>query len=344
MQERKSNWMRALMVLTALMIAVSIFGGCASEPEKKMDITMADNQFDSIWFGNATVEYILEKGYGYNVETIETTTPIAQIALAEGDMDIWMEMWQQNWQDNYDEIIAAGKIENVGANFEGGPQFWVIPQWVHEEYDINTVADMKDNWELFEDPEDPKKGAFYNCIIGWQCEAINNVKFETYGLDEYYNNIAPGSGGALAAALAGPQKKSKPVFGYYWAPTPLMGMFDWYVLEEPEYNSEVWEKMIAAKDDPSLRPLDEVCAYESLPVDIGVNASLRDTNPDIVAMLEKLTLGLDAVNKATAYATENEIQDWSEVAVWYLKGYESTWKAWVTDDAYKKIKEALALE
>ncbi|MFC2033770.1 glycine betaine ABC transporter substrate-binding protein, partial [Chloroflexota bacterium] len=100
MQKRKSNWMRALMVLTALLIAVSIFGGCASEPEKKMDITMADSQFDSLWFNNAVAEYILEKGYGYNVETIETTTPIAQVSLAEGDMDIWMEMWQQNWQDH----------------------------------------------------------------------------------------------------------------------------------------------------------------------------------------------------------------------------------------------------
>ena len=344
MQKRKSNWKRALLVVTALMLVVSVFAGCTSAPEKKMDITMADTQFDSLWLLNATAEYILEKGYGYNVETIETTTPIAQVSLAEGDIDIWMELWQQNWQDHYDEVTAAGKIENLGEAYEGGPQFWIIPQWVHEEYGINTVFDMIDHWELFKDPEDSEKGAFYNCIIGWQCEALNNVKFETYGLDEYYNNIAPGSSGALAAVLIGAQKKEQPIFSYYWAPTPVMGMFDWYVLEEPEYNKAVWDQITKAKDDPSLRPVSEACAYEVLPVDKGINANLRETNPDIVAMLEKMNVGLAPINKATAYAEENEIQDWSEVAVWYLEGYESTWKAWVTDDAYKKIKEALALE
>ena len=344
MQLRKPNWKRALLVVTALLLVVPIFAGCASGPEKKMDITIADTQFDSLWFLNATAEYILEKGYGYNVETIETTTPIAQVSLAGGDIDIWMELWQQNWQDHYDEVMAAGKIENLGEIYEGGPQFWIIPQWVHEEYGINTVFDMIDHWELFKDPEDPDKGAFYNCMIGWQCEALNNVKFEAYGLDEYYNNIAPGSSGVMAAVLVGTQKKKQPIFGYYWAPTPIMGMFDWYILEEPAYNKAVWDKITKAKDDPSMRPLSEACAYEVLPVDNGINANLRETNPDVVAMLEKMNVGLAPINKATAYAKENEIQDWSEVAVWYLKGYESTWKKWVTDDAYKKIKEALALE
>jgi len=333
-----------LLVLTALLLVVTIFAGCASGPEKKMNITMADTQFDSLWFLNATVGYILEKGYGYNVETIETTTPIAQVSLAQGDVDIWIELWQQNWQDHYDEVMAAGQIENLGPIYEGGPQFWMVPQWVHEEYGINTVFDMIDHWELFPDPEDPEKGIFYNCMVGWQCEALNNVKFEAYGLDEYYNIMAPGSSGAMVAVLVAAQKKQQPVFGYYWAPTPVMGMFDWYILEEPAYDKAVWDKITKAKDDKSLRPLSEACAYETLPVDKGINAGLRETNPDIVAMLEKMNVGLDPINKATAYAEENEIQEWSEIAVWYLKGYESTWKKWVTDDAYKKIKEALALE
>jgi glycine betaine/proline transport system substrate-binding protein len=276
------------------------------------------------------------------VETIEMSTPIAQLSLAKGDVHVWTQMWQQNWLDNYNEEVAKGNIENLGMVYEGGPQMFIIPTWVHEEYNINTIFDMKDHWELFKDPEDTKKGAFINCIIGWQCAAINEVKMEAYGLTDYYNIISPGSAGAEEAAMAGPQKKQQPVFGYYWAPTALMGAYDWYILEEPEYDAEVWGKITAAKDNPSLRPLSEACAYETLPIDKGINPSLHDMAPDVVTMLEKMVVGLQPINVTAAWSVENEVQDWEKAGIYYLENYEERWKTWVTDDAYKKIKAALA--
>lgn len=342
----KAHWKLAFPVLAALIMLVSLVGGCSSEDavDEKPTLNMGDTQFQSLWINNAIAKYIIEEGYGYPVETIEMTTPIAQVSLDQGDIDIWMELWQQNWLDNYNELIAKGSIENVGDAYEGGPQFFVIPQWVHEQYDINTVQDMKDHWELFPDPEDDDKGAFISCIIGWQCAAINEVKMEAYGLTDYYNIISPGSSGALDAGLSGPQKKNEPVFGYYWAPTALMGLYDWYILEEPAYDPDVWAKITAAKDDPSLRPLTEACAYETLPIDIGINANLRDTAPDVVTMLEKMTVGLDQINKTAAWCVENEVQDYEDAAIWYLNEYESRWKSWVTADAFSKIKDALAAQ
>ena len=119
---------------------------------------------------------------------------------------------------------------------------------MHEKYGINTVEDMKKHWELFRDPEDPAKGAFINCIIGWQCTEINRAKFEAYGLDQYYNLIHPGSAAALDAALAGAQDRGEPVFGYYRAPTGLMGQYSWYVLEEPEYTAECWDEVMKGRE------------------------------------------------------------------------------------------------
>ena len=171
----------------------------------KPTILFADNQFESIWINNAVAKFIIEEGYGYPVETIEMTTVIAQVSLAQGDVHVWLEMWEQNWIENYNDEVAAGNIENLGMVYEGGPQMFVIPMWVHEKYDIVTIFDMADHWELFQDPEDSSKGLFLNCIIGWQCQAINLVKLEAYGLLDYYNLIEPGSAGALEAALAAPQ-------------------------------------------------------------------------------------------------------------------------------------------
>ncbi len=335
------SWKRGLLLFTALVMTVTLVTGCAAG-EEKPTIKFADNQFESLWINDAIAKFIIEEGYGYPVETIEMTTPIAQVSLAQGDVHVWLEMWQQNWIENYNEEVAAGNIENMGAIYEGGPQMFVIPQWMADDYNIVTVFDMKDHWELVKDPEDSSKGLFHNCIIGWQCQAINLVKLEAYGLLDYYNVLEPGSAGALEAAMEGPMKKGDPVFGYYWSPTQLMEKYDWYILEEPPYDAAVWEQIMAAVDDPTLRPLSEACAYEVLPVDIGINPSLRDIAPDVAAMLEKMFVGSWPLYYTAQWAKENEVQDWELAAIWFLQNYEDEWKTWVTDDAYNKIKDALA--
>jgi len=336
----KLQWKRWLLLFTVLVMTATLVAGCAAE-EEKPTIRFSDNQYESAWIENAILIFIIEEGYDYPTEEIVVSSPVLLVSIANGDLHIATEMWHQNYPEWWDEQISIGNIEPLTDIMEGGPQFFMIPQWVHEEYNINTVFDMKEHWELFKDPEDPSKGAFINCIIGWMCAEINIVKVQAYGLTEYYNIISPGSAGAEQAALAGAQKKHEPVFGYYFAPTALMGMYDWYILEEPEYDAEVWAKVSAATDDASLRPIDEACAYQSLPIPLVIHRSLRDIAPDVVAMLEKMTLGLDRCNKIAAWAVENEIQDWEKAGVWFLREYESHWKTWVTDDAYNKVKKAL---
>ncbi|MFC1949495.1 glycine betaine ABC transporter substrate-binding protein [Chloroflexota bacterium] len=335
----KSKWKACLFLFTILVMMVTLVVGCAEE--EKPNIIFADCQWESQWINNAIAKFVIEEGYGYPVETIICTTAVWQTSLPLGDMHVDMEMWQQNTPDWYNEQIAAGGIENLGMTYEGGPQFWIIPEWVHEEYGIDTVDDMKDHWELFEDVEDPSKGLFVNSLIGWQCTEINKVKMEAYGLTEYYNILDTGSSGALDAGLAGPQMKHEPVFGYYWAPTAIMGMYDWYILEEPEYDADVWADIVAALEDENLRPLDEACAYEDLPIDKGIWPGLRDMAPDVVEMLEEMVVGLEALNRTAAWSVENEVQDYEKAAVWYLREYEERWETWVTDDAYDKIKDAL---
>jgi len=344
MKSIKFQWKRWLLLFTALVMTATLFVGCGEavekEKEEKPTIIFTDTQYETPWIANALAKFILEEGYGYPVETVEVTVAVAQLSLSKGDIHVWLDCWWWYYLGWYDEAIANGEIENIQITMEPCPSFWTIPQWVHEEYNIKTVEDMKEHWELFKDPEDPSKGLFINCPIGWQCQRINSVKMEAYGLTEYYNIIEP-SQGAQTAALAGAQKKGDPVFGYYWAPTALMGMFDWYYLEEPEYDPEVWDKIQAAIEDESLRPLDEACAYEAVSPGNAVWSGLRDMAPDVVAILEKMVVGLEPINKTAAWAKENEVQEWEKAAVWYLRTYEDRWKTWVTDDAYKKVKAAL---
>jgi glycine betaine/proline transport system substrate-binding protein len=334
-----SGWRKYLTVGAALLM-VTLAGACAGE--EKPTIRLADTEWESLWVNNAIAEFIIENAYGYAVETEKMTSTTMQTWLPGGLVDIQMEGWEQNSMDWYNEEISKGTIENLGMTYEGGPQFFLIPRWVHERHGIDTVFEMKDHWELFRDPDDPTKGIFINCIIDWVCAEVNVVKLEAYGLTDYYNIITPGSAEALDAALAEPQERGEPVFGYYWAPSAIMGLYDWYILEEPPYGDTVWEKVTAARDNKSLRPIDEACAYPTLPINKLTWSGLKDKAPEVYALLKKMNIGLEPLNKTLAWAKENDIQDYSEAAVYYLRNFENRWSGWMPQDKVQKVKEALA--
>ena len=330
---------RILGAIPVLLLLVLLAAGCGDGEKPVIRIHAPQN--DSQWLNNAIAEFVVENGYGYPVETVEGTTLVMQVAIPKGEIDLNLEGWQQNMIDWYDEQIEKGSIVNLGVIYEGGPQFFIIPEWVAEEYSIETVEDMKDHWELFQDPQDPSKGVFYSCAIGTQCAQINEVKMEAYGLTRYYNLVSPASLDALEAALARPQERSQPVFGYHWAPTALIGTYDWHVLEEPSHTAACWENVTAASADKSLRPIDQACAYENLPIEKLAHSDLQGKAPDVVEMLRKMNVGLEPINETLAWAANNEVEDWEAVAIYYLQTYEERWETWVTPGAFEKIKKAL---
>ncbi len=168
-------------LLIAVLMTASLAGlacnGDDGGPEKTV-IRLHDFQSESQWVINGVAEFILEKGYGYGVESVSATTPQMQETLANGELELTLEGWQQNIIDWYDREVARGTVLNLGVMFEASSQVFVIPRWVAETYGIRTVLDMKEHWELFTDPQDSSKGVFYNCIAGWNCANINRAKLE----------------------------------------------------------------------------------------------------------------------------------------------------------------------
>ena len=332
-----------ILLFSLLTVTLFILGCSASEPDDHYPvIKLHDGLIESLWINNAIAKFIIENGYGYPVETVVESTPAMQEALPIGAIDINLEGWQQNLTEWYNLETAKGTILNLGMLFEGGPQYFMIPQQVAEEHSIESLQDMKDHWKLFQDPQDPSKGVFYNCIVGWRCASINQVKLEAYGLDQYYNIVSPGSSMALTSVLENAQEMSQPVFGYYWEPNPLAAVYDWHVLEEPPHTSECWDKVIAASEDWELRPIDEACAYENVPIDKLSHAGLQEKAPEVVDMLREMVVGLEPLNETMAWASRNGVQNWEKAAIYFLENNEERWRSWVTPEAYKKIKEALA--
>ena len=332
-----------LLLMVAMVAIVAMACGDSEGTGTKPTIKLVDNSYETPWIANAVSKFILEEAYGYPVETIEMTVPVAQASLVNGDVDAWIDLWWWYYLPWFEPAIEAGTIEDLGPTIEPAPSFWMIPQYTADEYNIKTIEDMKrpEVVALFSDPEEPSKGVFTNCPIGWECQLMNTIKLEAYGLTEYYN-IVEGTAAALDAELAGAQIKHQPVFGYYWAPTSLMGKYDWNILEEPAYSDACWDKVIAAADDSSLRPISGACAYEALSPINGIWGGLREKAPDVVAMFEKMNVGLEPINVIAAWAKDNEIGgEWDKAAIQYLKVYEDRWTTWIPADKVKLVKEAM---
>ena len=331
---------RLLRLMLVALAGVLLFIWSCGEDENSV-IKLHAWETDSHFLNNALFKFIVENGYGHPVETVIQTTPVLVDTLPSGEVDINLEGWQHNIPEWYEEHTASGAIVNLGMNYEGGPQFFMVPKWVADEQRIRSVDDLHDKWELFADPEDPSKGVIYSGIMGWQATDINRVKIQAYGLEPYYNALSPGSAPALEATFVTAQQSRQPVVGYYWSPTSLMGSYEWQVLEEPAYTEECWTSVSAAAEDPTLRPIDAACGYPDVPIDKLAHKSMLDTAPEVVEMLKKMSVGLEPLVQTLGWASQNADGDWEKAAVHYLRTNESRWRSWVTPRAYDKIAAAM---
>lgn len=356
--------------LAAVLLTLALLAGCGGsgtqapaagdttgakteQPKEKKVIKIADVQWQSLWINNAIAEFIIEEGYGYPTETVQMTTPITQQALVKGDVDLMMEMWTGNVVDWYNEVTEKKQVLDLGTIMDRASQGWYVPAYVVKgdesrgikatAPDLKTVADLKQYPTLFPDPENPSKGLLINCIIGWECAKINQIKLKAYGLDTMYNVQEPGASAALDAAIAGAYKQGKPFLTYYWEPTWLMGTFDMIQLEEPAYTTGCNDEIQGALHDKTT--MSDVtakagCAYEDAKVVKMVTASLPGRAPEVTSFLEKMTLKTDDLNKVSAYM-EQEKATAEQAAAWFFKNYPTVWKSWVPADIAAQVEAKL---
>jgi len=156
---------------------------------------------------------------------------------------------------------------------------------------------------------------------------INEEKFGVYGLNDTYNIFLPGSDAALNASMASAYAKNESWFGYYWAPTWVLGKFDMTPIEEPAFDEAVWET-------------NHGCAYPAVQVNVVVSSEFHEREPELVEFFTKYSTTTAQNNAALAYMQSNEAST-EEAAIYFLKNYEDVWTEWVPADVVGKVKAAL---
>ena len=332
-------------VLAVSAISLSLMPALASADCGKA--RLADFDWNSANVHTGIVQFILEHGYGCEVETTRGSTTPIMAAHYDSQLDIVTELWYDNIVTQYDAVEAAGVIRNIGINTPDSQQAFYVDRNTAEKYNIKSVLDMN-NPEiaaLFTDPENSDMGRMVSCIGGWTCYTINHVKQRVYGLDKFYTNFDPGSSGALAAEIAGAFAKDRPIFTYYWAPTALMGKVDLVRLVEPPYDAACWGAMMDVVEDIKANGKDvykPTCAteYKDMSLDKSVLTAWADTHPEETAFLEAYSIPTATVNKLLAFYEGEADGDMELLAMEYLQN-NSEWKSWVSAEVAAKVSGAL---
>lgn len=328
--------------LALFLLLLSFITDCSKIKNKKV-IILANSDWDSIIVNNNIARYIIEKGYGYPVKLNFINWKEIGDKVRSAEIDLCMEIWPQNRKAWYQELLKTDTIIDIGITIERAPQFFIIPAWTADKYNIKTIFDMKKHWQLFENPSNQSKGFFHNGPISWDVHNINIIKLNSYGLHKFYDYSKISSAENLDMALIRAQDNKQPVFGYYWAPTAIFGSYDWYILEEPQYNPECWEKIVKALNTKNQPDIKQACAYPDASILKIAHKNLQKKAPELIIMLKKMVIGLEPMNNTLAWIKREEVKltDWNKIAIYYCNNYEKRWKTWVTPKAYQKIKKEL---
>lgn len=310
-----------------------IVTACTQESKK---IVFGDADWESVKFHNAVARFIAEEAYDLETEEVFGTTLVTYGALKTGDVDVWMEIWTGTILPYHDDV-AAGKITELGVNFDDNVQGLYVPRYVIEgdadrgiealAPDLKTVADLKEYSHLFPDPDDPSKGRIYGSISGWALDEILRAKVNSYGLDEVYNYIDPGSDAALSASIASAYIKGEPIVAYYWEPTWVTGKFDLVLLEDAPYDAAVYAE--------------GQCEFPAFPVTVGIHPEFINEYPEFCEFLSKYSTSSQLTSEALAYIYENGVE-YLDCAKWFLTQHDELLDQWLPAEKAKLVRDALA--
>jgi len=332
---------RAIAVAAGCVIAASLAPVTAKAACPIEDpVVFGGLDYGSAAFHTALARTILETGYECETDAIPGTTLVLNQGMARGDVDILMEVWTANTAQAFLDAEAEGKVTRLGTTFPDAREGWFVPRYLVEgddaaAPDLKSAEQLGAYKELFKDPEAPDKGRFLNCVIGWQCEVVNSKKLVAYGLEDDYSNVRPGAGAALEAAVEAAYLRKRPVLFYHWAPTWLIGKYDFVMLEEPPYDKAVWDDMMAAETPTAAT------AYPKTAVVIGANTAFTEKSEALTAFFEAYGMTSDDTSAALAFMHDNDAEA-SAAAEEFLRTREDVWSAWVPEDVAARVSAAAA--
>jgi ABC-type proline/glycine betaine transport system substrate-binding protein len=315
-------WAFTLGAIPPLLPAASLAfpSGCHQDGTVRFGISPAETAA----FHTALARRILEDGYGCTTEVVEDATAALGEALAGGRADILMEVWADDVPPPLAAALERGAAVRLGTVVPDARYGWYVPRFAVDGLEapargLAGIDDLAAHAAAFPDPEEPEKGRFFNCVMGWPCEATNTDAFVARGLDAPFTNVRPGSHAALVAQVEETMALGEPVLFAYWSPSALVARTDLVRLDGTGTGS---------------------AGNGSIPIDAVATADFVADAPDLAAMLRRFRLDAAMVNAAIARLARGE-ESADAAAARFLRSHPEVWTPWVPAEVAQRIDASL---
>ena len=322
-----------------MLLATSISAFTAESCGK---VTIADMNWNSASVMANIDRFILQQGYGCDAELIPgDTMPTSTSMTEKGEPDIAPELWSNSTKEALDKGVAEKRLRYAGKSLaDGGEEgFWVPKYLVDKDPSIATIAGVVANAKLFKNPEDPDRSAFYGCPAGWACQISAGNLFKALKLEEAgFELIDPGSGAGLSGSIARAYERRKPWFGYYWAPTAILGKYQMVKVDFGTGIDEAHYIDCISKEDCE-KP--RVTMYPPSPVHTVTTEDFATKAPQAYDYLTRRAFKNNQMNQLLAWMEANQA-DGEAAMEHFLRNYEGIWTPWVSAAVAAKIKKGLS--
>lgn len=330
----KKTVLKTSLAVTAAMMGTTALAECGR-------VTIADMNWASASLMANIDQFILEYGYECDAELVPgDTMPTGTSMIEKGEPDIAPEMWSNSMIDALRRGEEEGRLRFAGRSLSDGGEeaFWVPKYMVEENPELATLEGVKAHPELFPHPEDPDKAMFMGCPAGWNCQISTGNLFEAMDLEEAgFEYVDPGSGAGLSGSIAKAYNRGEGWFGYYWAPTSVLGKYEMVKVDfGTGVDEEEFLNCTTASD--CLDP--EVTMYPPSIVHTITTADFASEAPEAYDYLTRRSFSNNMMNGLLAWVEENQA-DGEFAAYHFLTEYEDVWTEWVSDDVAAKIKSEL---
>lgn len=325
-------------LLGATVAAATVFGGTPAQfgvthahAAECGKVSITEMNWASSAVVTAVAKFLMEQGYGCEVQTVPSSTVTAITSITEtGEPDILTEVWA-NSTPSYPGLLAEGKlVELADVLSDGGVEAWFIPAYLAESNPELAT------WEGIMKNPAAVGGKFHDCPSGWACDIINNnnlkaLKAAEGGLERFQH----GSGETLQTSIAAAYADKAPWLGYYWAPTAVLGKYPMVPVKVGEYNEEA-HKCNGDVDckDPKFS------AYPASKVVTAVAGGFQEREPEAAALMSKVSFTNAQMGEVLAWRLDNNAS-YEEAAVYFLTNYKDVWADWLNDDAKAKLAKIL---
>lgn len=330
--------MKLTKSLIGAAVIMSSTGALASECG---NATIANMNWSSASLMAYVDGFILEHGYGCKVEIVPgDTMPTGTSMVERGQPDIAPEFWTASFKEAFDRGIQEKRLRIAAkALSDGGEEgFWVPKYLVEQNPALATIAGIKANAGLFPNAESPGRSAFYGCPAGWNCQISSKNLFAALDLEAAgFDYVDPGSGAALAGSIARAYERQQPWFGYYWAPTGVLGKYEMVKVDfgsgiDEAHFLECISQVECAEPKPTL--------YPPSPVWTLTTEAFAQRAPAAFAYLNTRAYSNAEMNTLLAWIEDNQA-DGETAMIHFMKDYGDKWRSWLPAEVAERVAQAV---